>query len=47
MIFRAKNHHYSPDPTEEVEDLEENLDQIYNEKEEKGMEKYYENNTKN
>lgn len=45
MIFRAKNYHYSPDPTEEIEDLDEILNQIYNEKEERGMERYYENKT--
>lgn len=42
-IIRAKNFHkhYTNDPTEEIEDLEDIVDEIYNEKEEKGMEKYY------
>ena len=43
MIIRAKNFHkhYSPDPTEEIDDIEEIENEIYNEKEEREMEKYY------
>lgn len=42
-IMRAKNFHkhHNIDPTEDVEDIEEIENEIYNEREEREMEKYY------